>query len=425
MAETKPNSSSYLDAALKAAGWIQSCLVDTPRGILWQVNPDLPGGVDSSLYAGYPGIILFLLELHHSTKDSNWLEEAKRGAQILISSLPDPLSPPLKGEDTGLYTGVAGQGFVLQEIFLATGEDIYRQAAMYCLEILQTSAHTAEDGVQWSSVTDIISGSAGIGLFLIDFYRRLKAPAALELAVRTGKRLLQLGINEPDGGLSWKMSPDFPRVMPNFSHGTAGVAYFLAALYEVTRQTCFLDAALAGARYLLSITSPDGLVCHHFPDGKGLFYLGWCHGPAGTSRLYHKMRQITGDPLWNKAVIHAAEGILHSGIPDRLTPGFWNNVGICCGNAGVADFFLDLYALTGRDDFLEFARRLTDHLLLRSTSTPTGLKWIHADLQREPDNLSAETGLMKGAAGIGMHLLRWDAFEKATETIIKMPDSPY
>ena len=31
------------------------------------------------------------------------------------------------------------------------------------------------------------------------------------------------------------------RLMPNFSHGTAGIAYFLARLYEETHDKAFLD----------------------------------------------------------------------------------------------------------------------------------------------------------------------------------------
>ena len=31
-----------------------------------------------------------------------------------------------------------------------------------------------------------------------------------------------------------------------------------------------------------------------------------------------------------------ARGISSSGIPERRTAGFWNNVSVCCGNAGVA-----------------------------------------------------------------------------------------
>ena len=47
-------------------------------------------------------------------------------------------------------------------------------------------------------------------------------------------RLIALGKQEA-GGLKWAMSPRFPRLMPNFSHGTAGIAYFLATLYSETK----------------------------------------------------------------------------------------------------------------------------------------------------------------------------------------------
>lgn len=425
MNKTSPHAPPYLELALKAANWIQSCSVTTPLGKLWPVNPDRPMEVDSSLYAGYPGIILFFLELYHSTQDSTWLKEAKRAADILVATLPDSSSSVLEGESAGLYTGIAGQGFVLEEVFLNTGEMVYQQAALLCFDILQASAQNAGNGVEWNPVTDMISGSAGIGLFLIYLHRKTKTQAVLDLAIKTGKHLQDLAITEPHGSLSWKMTPDFPRVMPNFSHGTAGIAYFLATLYQETGKASFLKSALAGAKYLLSITSPEGLVCHDFPDGEDLFYLGWCHGPAGTARLYRKMAQITGDPGWTQAILKSAQGILQSGIPDQFAPGFWNNVGICCGNAGVADFFLDLYRLSGTEDYLVFAKRLTENLLGRATPEGDGLKWIHSDIRKEPDILSAETGLMKGASGIGIHLLRWDAFERGTDVLIKMPDSPF
>ena len=91
-----------------------------------------------------------------------------------------------------------------------------------------------------------------------------------------------------NGGLDWAMDPSYPRLMPNFSHGTAGVAFFLARLYEETREEEYLDAALAGAKYLLSIAKTDGDAClifHDEPDDKDLYYLGWCHGPVGTANL--------------------------------------------------------------------------------------------------------------------------------------------
>jgi hypothetical protein len=119
---------------------------------------------------------------------------------------------------------------------------------------------------------------------------------------------------------------------------------------------------LSGARYLQSVARTDDDAClifHHEPDGKDLCYLGWCHGPTGTSQLFYRLYQATGDKSWMSWVERCARAILKSGIPEKEHPGFWNNVGQCCGSAGVAEFFLSLHRITEKQEYLDFARRLT------------------------------------------------------------------
>ena len=74
-------------------------------------------------------------------------------------------------------------------------------------------------------------------------------------STRAGRRLVEIGIAAaPDGrGRRWELAPGFERTYPNFSHGTAGVAYFLATLHEATREPAFLDAAVAGALFASSL----------------------------------------------------------------------------------------------------------------------------------------------------------------------------
>ena len=91
-----------------------------------------------------------------------------------------------------------------------------------------------------------------------------------------------------------------------------------------------------------------------------------------------------------------ARAILKSGIPEAETPGFWNNVGQCCGSAGVADFLLSLYEINPNPEYLDFARKLTKDLLARASSDETGSKWIHAEHRSRPEFLQAQTGLMQG-----------------------------
>jgi lantibiotic modifying enzyme len=252
-------------------------------------------------------------------------------------------------------------------------------------------------GVEWNATTDIIAGGAGIGLFLLYAAREQSDDQARALAVATGKRLLELG-QPAGGGMKWAMSPTFNRQMPNFSHGTAGVAYFLASLYVETKDQAFLDAAVAGAKYLQSIakTDQDGcLIFHHEPGGEDLFYLGWCHGPAGTARLFYRLHQATSDPIWRTWFNRCARTILRSGIPAKRLPGFWNNVGSCCGSAGVAEFALGVYRVTGDVSYLTFARATTGDLLRRGTRDKLGLRWVQAEHRVKPELLIAQPSLRR------------------------------
>jgi len=410
----------YLAAAEKAAAWIESSALRAPIGLTWPSDPKDPKSANSSLYAGTPGIVLFFLEAYSSTGKQSYLQDARGGADSLLASLPQE-------QGMGLYEGLSGVLFALEETFKATRDQKYRKGFVDGLEKIGQGAVEKGAGVEWSSVTDIIGGSAGTGLFLIYAYHETKDRAWLDLAARAGTRLIELGKPE-NGGLKWAMDPEFPRLMPNFSHGTAGIAYFLARLYQETKKKPYLDAALAGAKYLLSVASTEGETCeifHHEPDGKDLYYLGWCHGPVGTARLFFVLNEATGDTSWLDWVRRSANALLKSGIPDRETPGFWNNDGICCGLAGVGEFFLDLGRALKDKSYLAFSDRVTARLLAKATPAGNQMFWVQAEHRVRPDFLVAQTGYMQGAAGIGTFLLQLDAAGRGRKGKIVFPDSPF
>jgi lantibiotic modifying enzyme len=419
----------YLRAAEGAARWIRSSAVETGQERAYLADPADKHSIAMNLYAGVPGVVLFFLEAYHSTRDVTYLKDAQSGADYLLAHLADE-----KG--TGLYEGISGIGFALIETYKATRDERYRQAATRVTQMLKERAATIDlkpasrvfpAGAEWNDTTDIIAGSAGTGLFLLYAAKELGDDSLKLLAAKAGRRLIQLARADA-GGMKWAMNKDFPRLMPNFSHGTAGVAYFLATLYGQTRHKEFLDAALGGARYLQSVARTEGDICmifHNEPEGKALYYLSWCHGPAGTARLFYRLFEVTGDKSWMDWVKKSARAIEQSGIPEQQTPGFWNNVSQCCGSAGVGEFFLSLYQVTHEKRYLDFARRITDNLLARATTEPKGLKWIQAEHRVKPELLVAQTGFMQGASGIGMFLLRLDAFERGKKTAITFPDSPF
>ena len=119
------------------------------------------------------------------------------------------------------------------------------------------------------------------------------------------------------------------------------------------------------------------------------------------------------------------KGLLDSGIPEQRTEGFWNNVGWCCGSAAVAQFGLEMYEITHDPNYLDFSKRVTTDMLARATNEGDGLKWIQAEHRVRPELLIAQTGLMQGAAGIGLLLIHLDEFEHGKKAAIVLPDSPF
>jgi lantibiotic modifying enzyme len=418
-----PAPAPDLESALRAERWLRSVAVKTDHGTAWPADPEDTATVQRNLYTGTPGVVLFLLELHAATSDDTVLDRARAGAADLAGTMARQESDTL---DCGLYTGLAGVAYTLLETWRSTGDARYRTAAEHAVQVIAASARPAGDGVEWSESDDIISGGSGIALFLLWAAKTLEDDRLVDLAKRAGIRLAALGQPE-HGGLKWPVAPDFPNLYPNFSHGTAGVSYTLATLHGVTKEPLFLERALQGAKYLDAVTNHDGgcKVFHHEPGGEDLYYLSWCHGGAGTARLYHRLAEVTGDAAWNERVACLAEGITAMGAPVERSPGYWENISQCCGDAGVGEFFLSLERLRPGRGHLQVARRAADDIVNRASAAGDGLKWVQAEHRVRPEFLVAQTGFMQGAAGVGTFLLHLDAQAKGRASRIVLPDSPF
>jgi lantibiotic modifying enzyme len=270
---------------------------------------------------------------------------------------------------------------------------------------------------RWGIVNDIVSGAAGVGLFLLRAAEELREPRYLVGARAAGDWLLAEATREKTG-LRWRLSRDFARVYPNFSHGTSGIAYFLAVLHERTNDERYRRAALDGAAWLKAVCTggEDGAAWYrHDPDARELCYVGWCHGPAGTARLFRALRRESGD--WEKWERACARWIMNNSVPKPLA-GFWN-VSVCCGTAGVGEFFEDLHRATGESEYRRWAERMADDLVAKAAPGEPGLKWVQAEHRVKPDDVRAQTGYMQGAAGIGLFFLKMHG-----ERFVP-PDSPY
>ena len=417
---------TYLDAAKRARVWLAATAQKGPHGLTWAADPLNPKTESYDLYNGMPGVVLFLLEYAHATGDKKALADAAQAADTIVGVLAQP-NEAVEKQGTGLYVGLAGLANVLYETYRSTNETKYRAAAVTAMEHVKHLAKPVDDGVEWGATVDIISGNAGTGLTLLALHDRLKDPALLELAVKAARRAAKLGVAE-QGGLKWAMNPTFARRMPNFSHGTAGVSYFLATVGERVKDNHLIDVAAQGAKYLRRVgtrTPNNGWkVFHSEPGNEQLFYLSWCHGPAGTARLFYRLGK--SDPSYAPDVQSLAQGIIDSGVPEQ-SPGYWNNISQCCGNCGVVEFFTALSRTvnTREAKHLPFARQVMDNALGRATQDGEGLKWIQAENRVSPDVLIAQTGMMQGAAGVGLALLHLDGAMKGRADRIVLPDNPW
>ena len=441
LASEDPTPRPHLQIALEAWNWLDAHRIDTPGGITWPADPTDPASTGYTLYTHGPGVLPFALELFHATGDQRYLDAADAAAAHLAATLDEV-------PDAGLYTGLAGIAFVLAETWRATQRDEHRDAAARATRLLLENSSPVGDGIAWPvpwplprsddtrESNDIVSGTAGAGLALLHLHRVLGTAGALQAAEAAGARLRERAV-EADTGLRWDMWPGYAREMPNFSHGTAGIAYFLATLHRATGSGDCLDAAVAGASYLVSQATldeagrqPGYRIFHSRPGGEDLYYLSWCHGPPGTNRLFHQLAEATGDDGWRDWVARGARGVAATGIPETRTPGFWENISQCCGTAGAAEHFLTLYRTTGDAGYRAFVDRLNADLLSRASSVDTragaGRKWTQAEHRVQPELLVAQTGHMQGAAGVGKYFLHMDAVEERGEgPRVVLPDDPW
>lgn len=98
----------------------------------------------------------------------------------------------------------------------------------------------------------------------------------------------------------------------------------------------------------------------------------------------------------------------------------------CCGTAGILDFFLGLWASTGEPHHAAFARRVAEQTPSRATILDgLGLRWCQAWTRTKPGEVTAETGYMIGAAGIGAAFLHLARAERVRSAAITFPDNPF
>jgi lantibiotic modifying enzyme len=400
-----------VDLACGAFDWIASVAVAADGGLGWTED----GVLFDDLYSGTAGVLLGCAEAEAAGLGTSHVAAGARGRLLALARQgPGAATMP----DDGVFSGWAGVALALRAWSGATGDPAAAEAAAQVTQqIARRVTQAPPDPLRY---TDVISGDAGLLLALIGHDSDVAVQAAQILA----GRLADAAEPFPDG-LHWRMAAGWERIMPGFSHGTAGAAYALAAAGRALHRGDLVDVALRGAEAILAAGDQPGgwavpLLIPPRPDRPAVNY-GWCHGPAGTARLFVILDEIDPQPRWRHAIDACLGALRDSRLPARLYPGYWDNLARCCGTAGVGQFLLDRYQATGDTALLDWTAALAADVAARAQTTAQGVCWSNTEHTKTPPELAPEPGFMQGAAGIAGWLSRLHALRTRPASRVARP----
>ena len=423
----------YLDAAKAAMNFINTRKRTDEEGIYWTLA-DAAAGKPSyydeiCMYAGASGIICFLLSLYEDTQDAAYLDEAKEAGCYLEYRWRKRRELKRNFSPYAFSTGWGGASFALLQMYLVT--KILDQAVRDAIPVKEG------EGYYWSTYPGIV-GTAGTILVILNAAEKLGREDWKEFAVKAGRYFLTRGRDMGNGMICYTgVDPTYfgagkDYIDPNFPMGTGGIGFLMLKLYEVSGKKEFLDAVKGVPEYMDTVAvkmRAGKLLPHALPDRPDLFYLGYCHGPAGPTRFYYELYKFSGDAKYRHEIEELVKGLEATGAPEKRSAGYWNTENICCGTAGLLNMYLGLWAAFGEEHDLEYARRcakvLMDTAVFEDGVDGGQASWKFALDRVAPERLSTPIGFLDGAAGIGSVLLQMARAERGDFHTVRAVDDPF
>lgn len=428
----------YLDAALQIYDWIEAHKIRGNAGIYYEINP---GGAEDytgrpvhgryGLYSGSAGIGFFLIRLYEVTGDEKYLTEVREilnefienvpGAEFYLDKLNEaPKSDlPVTGWHTGVYSGPLGAGIFALAAYKHLKEERCISFARKLGDDVVSASVRDENGLHLTTDSDVFS-DGGFVLYFISLYHATGVGSYLDIAKEYARCIANRRVSDGHGGSYYKANDlskvgfDGTSVYPGFAHGTSGIGFMQTVLYKETHEDALLTAARESAVFLESIADEhgDGLLIPYIwdengsGDHEGKYYLGFCHGPAGTSLLFRELYEVTGEKHYMEVCEKLARGIVAAGAPEYHSWGFWNSCCACCGTPGLIEYFTELHEYAGNAFCLEAAKRSAVKSVSDGSLGVDGLCFYGYWDRTDPRNVQTYTGLYIGAAGVGANLLK-------------------
>lgn len=429
--EKVDNADIFLDNIEKGESYVHSFLKEAEDGIY---STELSNYARHNLYVGTAGILHMYVELYQVLQKEEYRTIINKMTLFLEKHVFDGIETAQKegefvpGMSQAFYSGIGGIGLVLNEVYRLNGDIHARNGAFKVVEYYKNTLTETEEGIYWSGNSPIFF-DAGIILFLIDSYETygdsMSPVKCLELIIKGTDYILAHAIEHAGGAIEIdNLKVEFKHKEPNFEFGTAGDGYLFTKVYELTCDEKYIDAAKGTVNYLKSIAvrqKKGYLIPYKLGKYDNLFYLGNCHGPVGTAKLFYELYKVTGKEEYLSEVKALADGAHSLNAPFAQSAGFWNTTCVCCGPAGYVPFYIGLYRATGDEMWLNLLHRVGEVLV----GSRTNDHWNIAFDRTRTDVITAPAGYFTGAAGIVTALLQIYAIEKGISGITGLIDDPY
>ena len=156
------------------------------------------------------------------------------------------------------------------------------------------------------------------------------------------------------------------------------------------------------------------------------FYLGNCHGAAGTAKFYYLLYKTSGDKAYLEKVHALFDGFESLGAPEKMSKGFWNNTSVCCGHGGVVNTATGLFESTGEERWKELAKKSAEILLGEKDEVSKKLfSWPIAYRRVAPTEFSYTVFYNDGAAGNAAALLKIYMAENSSKNPHPFAEDPF
>jgi lantibiotic modifying enzyme len=365
-----------------ACGWLGD--VSTARSVVTQ-------SLDSNLYGGQAGIVLFLAHLAAATADRRAIALAEGAVKLLERQCADPAVQ----SGASFYVGLSGQAFAVGEAALLMGSPRLSRLE----EGLASEARTA-----WRCQVlepELVAGEAGVLSFALHRFRKTGTDADLAWAHASAARIASAAEHDALGRASWPTARG--ERLAGMAHGASGVIAALARLEHVAPDEGrhrLIYAALEFERGLFDATMGNWLDMRGSGGelAKGRNMVAWCHGApgVGAARLGPLFRHCPAGSLDAETALDTTERHLRRALDERTVAD-----GLCHGAAGLADVLWT--AAAGASG--ERAKGQSSAALDWAASVESRLRFgAPGDLDLRP--LIEAPALFTGLAGIGYALLR-------------------